>query len=135
MHRLEGFRSVVVLRHVMNQLAVELKECAEESVAQSHSASDDRVEDRLHVSLRPADDVQDLAGRRLLLQRLRQAFLELACPGAFGLLRRVGDRPRRFGFCLRGLCTLARRSLLGSHRRDDPTAAEDSLGKGALVGK
>jgi hypothetical protein len=31
---------------------------------------DDRIEDRLHVGRRLADDTQDLAGRRLLLQRL-----------------------------------------------------------------
>ena len=38
-------------------------------LAQPHGAPDDRVEDRLHVGLRLADDPQDLAGRRLLLER------------------------------------------------------------------
>src|SRR2546426_12456823 len=57
---------------VMDQLAVELIEPAEEPVAQPHGASDDRVEDRLHVDLRPADHPQDLRRRRLLLQRLGQ---------------------------------------------------------------
>ena len=65
MHRLEGFGGEVVLGDQMEQLAVELEERAEESVAQPHGASDDRVEDRLHVGLRPADDAQDLARRRL----------------------------------------------------------------------
>ena len=53
-----------------SKLAVELIERAEESVAQPHGASDDRVEDRLHVGLGSADDPQDLARGGLLLQRL-----------------------------------------------------------------
>src|SRR5262244_1293608 len=65
-----GFGGVVVLGDLVEQLAVELKERAEESVAQSHGASDDRVEHRLHVGRRLADHPEDLAGRRLLLQRL-----------------------------------------------------------------
>src|SRR5712691_692538 len=72
MRRLEGFGSVVVLGDQMEQLAVEPIERAEESVAQSHGTSDNRVEDRLHVGLRLADDAQDLRRRRLLLQRLGQ---------------------------------------------------------------
>ena len=72
MRRLEGFGGVVVLGDLVDQLAVELKERAEESVAQPHGASDDRVEHRLHVGRRAADDPQDLARRRLLFQRLRQ---------------------------------------------------------------
>src|ERR1700730_1065296 len=55
---------------MMEQLAVELIQSTEESVAQSHGAADDRVEDRLHTGLRAADDMQYLSGRRLLLQRL-----------------------------------------------------------------
>ena len=54
----------------VDQLAVELIERAEESVAQPHGALHDRVEDRLHVGLRPAHDAQDFAGRGLLLERL-----------------------------------------------------------------
>src|SRR6185503_21024351 len=57
--RFEGLRSVVVLGDVMDLLAVEPKERAEEPVAQSHRAPDDRVEDRLDVGLRPADHAQD----------------------------------------------------------------------------
>src|SRR5437870_4900275 len=68
--RLEGFGGEVVLGGKINQLAVELKERAEEPVAQPHGASHDRVEDRLHVGLRPADDAQDLSRRCLLLQGL-----------------------------------------------------------------
>src|SRR5438309_11991501 len=70
MHRLEGLGGVVVMGDMVEQLAVELKEGAEESVAQSHGASDDRVEDRLHVCRRLADHAKDLARRRLLLQGL-----------------------------------------------------------------
>ena len=32
----------------------------------------DRVEDRLHIGRRAGDDAKDLAGGRLLLQRLRE---------------------------------------------------------------
>src|SRR5215467_1474644 len=67
---LGGFGGIVVLGDLMEQFAVELKERAEESVAQSHGASDDRVEHRPHVGRRLADHTEDLAGRRLLLQRL-----------------------------------------------------------------
>ena len=70
MHLCEGLTSVVVPGDKMEQLAVELIEPAEESIAQLHGASDDRVEDRLHVGLRPADDAQDLSRRCLLLQGL-----------------------------------------------------------------
>src|SRR6266446_10877860 len=70
MRLLKGFAGVVVMGDKMNELSVELKEPAEESVAQPHGASDDRVENRLDVGLRPADDTQNLRGCRLLLQRL-----------------------------------------------------------------
>src|SRR5215813_1160557 len=67
-----GFGGVVVLGDLVEQLAVELKERAEESVAQSHGASDDRVEHRLHVGRRPADHAQDLARRRQVAVALSQ---------------------------------------------------------------
>ena len=56
MRRLEGFRGVVVVGDEMNQLAVELIERAEQSVAQPHGASDNRVEDRLGIGRGSADD-------------------------------------------------------------------------------
>ena len=76
MCRLEGFGGVVVMCDQMDQLAVELIQRAEEPVAQRHSASDDHVEDWLHIGWRPADDAQDLGCRSLLLQ----PFGELAGP-------------------------------------------------------
>src|SRR6202035_79312 len=78
-HLREGLGSVVVLGDVVEQLAVELIERAEESIAQRRGVSDDRVKDRLHVGPGSADDAQDLSRRRLLLEGLRQALLELAC--------------------------------------------------------
>src|SRR5215831_12498371 len=72
MRRLEGLRSVVVLGDKMEQLAVELVERAEESVAQFHGASDDCVEHRLHVGRRLADHAQDLARRRQVAVALSQ---------------------------------------------------------------
>src|SRR5262249_35113514 len=81
-YRLEGFGRVVVLRDLVHQFAVELIERAEESVAQPHGASDDRVEDGLQVCGRARDHAEDL-GRggllfvplRLTLERLREALL------------------------------------------------------------
>src|SRR5437899_2373639 len=77
MHLCEGLTSVVVPGDKMEQLAVELIEPAEESIAQLHGASDDRVEDWLHIGLRLADDAQNLSGCRLLLKRLGQ--VAIAC--------------------------------------------------------
>jgi hypothetical protein len=67
---LKGFGAEIMLCDMVEQLAVELMERTGESIAQPHGAPDDRVEDRLHVGLRPTDDTQDLSRRRLLLQRL-----------------------------------------------------------------
>jgi hypothetical protein len=89
--RLEGFGGVVVLGDLMDQLAVELIEHAAESVAQPHGASDDRVKDRLDVSLRLADDAQDLSCRRLLLQRLGDLRVRLG--QSFILLLELGEQP------------------------------------------
>ncbi|HWO91799.1 MAG TPA: hypothetical protein VNP53_07495 [Methylomirabilota bacterium] len=69
------------MRCTSYQLAVELKERAEESLAQPHGVSDDRVEDRLDVGRGTADDAQDLGGRRLLLE------------GLGDLRMRLGERP------------------------------------------
>ncbi len=40
-------------------------------------AFDDRVEDRLHVRRRPADDAEHLGGRGLMFQRLAQFCITL----------------------------------------------------------
>ncbi|HWO91801.1 MAG TPA: hypothetical protein VNP53_07505, partial [Methylomirabilota bacterium] len=65
-----------MLGNLMEQLAVELTERTEESVAQLHGAPDDRVEHRLGIGRRARDHTQDLAGRRLLLQRVGQSLLQ-----------------------------------------------------------
>ena len=67
---LEGFGGVVVLGDLMDQIAIELQERAEESVTQFDGAPDDRVEDRLDVGLGAADDAQDLRRRGPLLEGL-----------------------------------------------------------------
>jgi hypothetical protein len=54
----------------MDQLAVEAKDAAERAVAQPHAAARNSIEHWLDVGGRGTDDAQDLAGRRLLLQRL-----------------------------------------------------------------
>src|SRR6266851_3685083 len=68
MQLFEGLGAEVVLSHLVDKLAVVPEERAEESVAQSHGAPDDRVEDRLDVSRGAADHPQDLSCRRLLLE-------------------------------------------------------------------
>src|SRR5216683_3212802 len=75
---IEGFGVDVVLGAITDHLAVELKERAEESIAQPHGASYDGIEDRLDVGRGAADDPQDLGRGRLLRQAFRQALLELA---------------------------------------------------------
>src|SRR5215472_4983850 len=76
----------IVLGGEMKQLAVELDERAKESAAQRHRALDDRVEHRLHVRRRAADNAQDLGGGRLLLERLRDLRMGLS-EGAILLLK------------------------------------------------
>src|SRR3990172_2982540 len=61
-----------MVRDEVDQLAVEAINRAENALAQAHRALSDRVEDRLDVRRRAADHAQDLTGRRLLLQRLRE---------------------------------------------------------------
>ena len=56
----------------MDQLAVEREDHSEGRLAQLPRIRRDRLEHRLHVALRLADHAQDLAGRRLLLQRFGQ---------------------------------------------------------------
>jgi hypothetical protein len=68
MRFVQRFGGEVVLGDEVDELAVKPKERAEDPVAQPDGVSDDRVEDRLHVRLGPADHPQDLAGGRLLLE-------------------------------------------------------------------
>ena len=56
----------------MNQLAVEQEHHAVFGVAQTQGALRDGLEDRLGVGRRLADHLQDVAGRRLLLERFSQ---------------------------------------------------------------
>src|SRR5262245_36405885 len=55
----------------IDQIALEPEDRSENSVAQRHATAQDGVEDRLHVSRRAADDTQDLARRRLAIERGR----------------------------------------------------------------
>src|SRR5258705_6936325 len=86
MQLLEGFGSVVVLGDPMEQLAVELKERAEESVEQCHGASAVSVEDRRDVGLRAAYDPQDLRRRGLLLKGFGNVSMSL-CEGEIVFLQ------------------------------------------------
>src|SRR5262249_7341235 len=54
----------------MNQVAIKPVHRAHTRVAETHSVYDDRVEDRLEVKARVADDFKDFGTGRLLLKRL-----------------------------------------------------------------
>src|SRR5260370_19596872 len=112
----------------MDALTVEPEDGPEERVAQHHRVANDRLEDRLHVSRRPPDHAQDLAGRRLLLPgirlalqrfgltlpRLCQALLKVADLGPFVRRPLAGERSLGFRLTLRGLCPATHPPLLAS---------------------
>src|SRR5262245_48586363 len=111
------------------------------SGTESCGAYYERVQHRLKIGGGAADRPQDLAGRRLLLQRLRlalcrrgftlqslrQALLKVADLGAVVLRRLAGER-RPFGLrpSLRGPCPAPHQPLLGLTRR----LIDDRLGEG-----
>src|SRR6266849_6682023 len=66
-HDLQCLGVEVVQGDGVELLAIEAEEPAEESVAQSHGAADDRVEYRLLVRRRARDHAEDFARRRLLV--------------------------------------------------------------------
>src|SRR6266478_5625679 len=130
-HLLESFGGDVVPGNMLDQLAIELKEPAEEATAEPDGALRNRVEHRLNVGRRAGDDAQDLAGGRLLLQalghlrmRLRQALLEFVSPRSSLLRCLTGERALGFRLNLRGLCTATHQPLVAS----PSTAIDDSLG-------
>ena len=65
----------VVMGGEMDTIVLEQDEGAEDSVAEPHGAPHDRVEHGLDVCRRAADDPQDLARGRLLLQRLGEVAI------------------------------------------------------------
>ncbi len=71
----------------VHHIAIEAAERAEDTVAQSRGAFDDRGEDWLYVRRRAANHAEDLAGRRLLPQRLCQRR-----PKTFVLLDELSQR-------------------------------------------
>jgi hypothetical protein len=78
-------RGEVVLRHEMNQLAVEAPHAARERAAQPDGVRDDHIEYWLEIGGRTGDNAQDLTSCRLLLKRLAQlaaARLEFALVAA-----------------------------------------------------
>ena len=75
----------------MDQLAIEGIHSDRPRVAQPHHAVRDRLEDRLHVRWRTANDPQDLACGRLLLQRLGHPRMRLG--EGFVLLLQLSEQP------------------------------------------
>src|SRR4029453_7620757 len=74
---LEDFRRIVVVGDEVYQLAIEPIHGAHAGAAETYRVGHDGVEDRLDIGRRARDDPEDLAGRRLLFQRLG----EIAVPG------------------------------------------------------
>jgi len=115
--------------HEVKELAIELEDVAELRLAEPRRALRDCVEHGLDVGRRARDDAEDLAGRGLLLQRLRQALFELATRRGFVRQRLAADS-------LRGLRTPTHRPLLdpspalrprGHRRWADPAFRETAL--------
>ena len=70
---IESWRRQIVVCDEMEPFSVELEHRAEETVAQLDRAADDCVKHGLDVGWRTADHPEDLARRRLLLERPRFA--------------------------------------------------------------
>jgi hypothetical protein len=131
-----------MVRRVVQHRAVGTEHPSGGRVAESYGSLHDRVEHRLHVLSCAADHAQNLAGRRLLLerirlalQRLRQALLELAAPWSVVLGGLSADRALSLGRTLPGLFPLPHRRLLASQAPHDRAATEGRLREGDLVGK
>src|SRR5579862_6381302 len=73
----ERFRGQVVAGGVMLELAIKEPDHTERGVTQTRSALDNGIKDWLGIGRRPADNVEHLAGRRLLLQRLAEIISAL----------------------------------------------------------
>ena len=75
----------------VQQFAVERPDVTEGRLAQPHRLFEHRVEDRREIAGRGVDDLQDLGGRGLLLQRLAEvAVASRQCPEQTNVLD--GDR-------------------------------------------
>ena len=83
--RRERLGGLIVMRHQMEKVAIELIQGAGAGAGQLHRAANDGHEHGLDVRRRAADDAQDLAGRGLLLERLGQVRV-------LGL--KLGEQPR-----------------------------------------
>ncbi len=110
--------------------------------AQFQRGRGDRVEHRLHVGARPADDAQDLARRRELVARLRERVLR--CSGVAARGRRGRAPPGTGPFCWLAACRhrpprrrrCAARAAGNWARRRYPVASDGSrtAGDGARSG-
>src|SRR5579872_2284424 len=77
-HDRYGFWRYPVVAHQMQQLAVEPCRCAKKRTAQHARTFGNRLEHRRHIGERLVDNAQDVAGRRLPLERLL-GLVEEAC--------------------------------------------------------
>ncbi len=71
-HAFQLVRRDVVMTDEVHEVALVTPDSAVERAAEPYRVADDGVEHRLRVGRRARDDPQDLAGRRLLLERLGQ---------------------------------------------------------------
>jgi len=74
---LSGCRDGADTRYDAKRIAVGDQDEEVGCMAERSPASHDRIEYRLNVGRRAADDTQDLGGRRLLFQRLGQGTLQV----------------------------------------------------------
>src|SRR5262249_11737750 len=99
--RLRPLRTDIGVGDQVNEIAVELEHSALARVAQSFRVRRDDVEYRLDVSWRATDDAQELAGRRLLFERLlrlvEQPHVFNGNDGLIGEGLEQGDLPLREG--------------------------------------
>jgi hypothetical protein len=91
----DGFRSTrsgIVLGGEVHHLAVVADDDRVFASAQSAGIHHNGVKHRLHISRGARDDSQDLARRRPLIERRRQALLKVVNPGALALPRLASDK-------------------------------------------
>jgi hypothetical protein len=117
LQQLEEFARHVAVGDQVQKLPVEPIQDAELRTAQARCAVDDRVKDRLDVSLRARDHAQDLSSGALLLAGLAQVALQQEPRAAATLAALTGAadwRPTfafRMGFPTRAAAPSPRRPL------------------------
>ncbi len=126
--------SADVFRSRQQDIAVDEQHAREGRLAEPGRMFGYGLQNGLDFGRGGGDDAQDLARRRLLLERLRQARFERADRRFRSAPRLLdGGRPRRH-FSLRGRCT-PRHGLSSLVSASLPATPDDRLGEDAGAGK